>query len=253
MKSSLLKVSLIAAWVTTAAADRTVADGTFTGKITLKGQPPHERAIDMSGDPECAKMYSTPVKTRWYVVGPNGELANVFVFVKSGPAVDGKTFEPPKVKVTLQLKDCLFDPYVFGVQVNQEIEITSSDLKILHFVRATQTENNPESLKGLGDPERWKHSPPLQMKVTHKFEKPEVGRPVRFKDDVHPWEFAWCFVVPHPFFEVTRETGAYKLSGLSPGKYAIEAWHQRCGTQTVEVAVGAGETKTQDFTFEPKK
>jgi hypothetical protein len=43
--------------------------------------------------------------------------------------------------------------------------------------------------------------------------------------------------------------GKFTISGLDPGTYEITAWHERLGTQTASVTVGAKDTKTQDFTF----
>jgi hypothetical protein len=59
-------------------------------------------------------------------------------------------------------------------------------------------------------------------------------------------------VLSHPFFAVSDSTGAFKISGLPPGTYTIEAWHEKLGTQQTTVTVGAGETKTADFTFGTK-
>ncbi len=38
-------------------------------------------------------------------------------------------------------------------------------------------------------------------------------------------------------------------SGLDAGTYEITAWHERLGTQTASVTVGANETKPQNFKF----
>jgi hypothetical protein len=89
------------------------------------------------------------------------------------------------------------------------------------------------------------------MKFNHKFTKPEFAPPIKFKCDVHPWMFAYVGVFPHPFFDVSREEGTYKLTGLAPGKHVIEIWHHKAGTQTAEIEVKAGENKL-DFTVEPK-
>jgi hypothetical protein len=60
---------------------------------------------------------------------------------------------------------------------------------------------------------------------------------------------AYISVFTHPFFSVTSTDGQYTISGLDPGKYEITAWHERLGTQTASVTVGAGDPATQDFTF----
>jgi len=48
---------------------------------------------------------------------------------------------------------------------------------------------------------------------------------------------------------VTGADGKFSLKGLPPGTYTIEAWHEKAGTQTAQVTVGAKETKQANFTF----
>src|SRR5438093_5297716 len=80
----------------------------ITGKITLKGTPPPEKELPL--DPQCGKLHNQKPKTRFYVVGAGGELADVFVYIKDG--LDGKTFEPPATPVVLDQKGCEYTPYV---------------------------------------------------------------------------------------------------------------------------------------------
>jgi hypothetical protein len=60
---------------------------------------------------------------------------------------------------------------------------------------------------------------------------------------------AYMAVFTHPYFSVTGLDGKYTISGLAPGTYEITAWHERLGTQTASVTVGASDTKTQPFKF----
>jgi hypothetical protein len=48
---------------------------------------------------------------------------------------------------------------------------------------------------------------------------------------------------------VTDASGSFTLKSLPPGTYTIEAWHERLGTQTQTVTIGAKETKDIAFTF----
>jgi hypothetical protein len=79
------------------------------------------------------------------------------------------------------------------------------------------------------------------------FTKPEVM--VKFKCDVHPWMTAYVGVLEHPFFAVTGDDGTFTIKGLPAGDYEVEAWHEKLGTQTAKIKVGAGEAKTADFKF----
>ena len=73
--------------------------------------------------------------------------------------------------------------------------------------------------------------------------------PFLIKCDVHPWMGAYAAVMGNPFFDVTGKDGTFKLTGLPPGTYEVEAWHEKLGTQTATVTVTGGESKTVNFTF----
>ena len=47
--------------------------GEITGKITLKGTPPPEKELPL--DANCGKMHTEKPKTRFFVTGAGGELA----------------------------------------------------------------------------------------------------------------------------------------------------------------------------------
>jgi hypothetical protein len=60
---------------------------------------------------------------------------------------------------------------------------------------------------------------------------------------------AFIGVFTHPFFSVTKADGKFTISGLDKGTYEITAWHERLGTQTASITVGANDKKVQDFKF----
>lgn len=213
----------------------------LTGKVVLKGTPKPEITIDMTGDPKCSALHSKPVTTRHYVVGPDGGLANVIVYVKSG-LTGGKSYPAPAEAPVLDQIKCEYMPYVMGMRVNQKLKIKNSDA-FMHNVHATPKLNT-----------EFNFAQPVENQVNEKsFDKPEV--PVRFKCDVHPWMFAYVGVFEHPFYAVTGKDGTFKISGLPNGKYTLEAYHVKTHT-----AAGVGETqevtldgdKKVDFTIEVK-
>ena len=48
---------------------------------------------------------------------------------------------------------------------------------------------------------------------------------------------------------VAGSNGRFAVKNLPPGNYTIAAWHEKYGTQTQQVSIAAGETKTLDFVF----
>ena len=127
-------------------------------------------------------------------------------------------------------------PHVMGIMVGQAYRILNSD-GILHNIH-TLPKINTSFNRG---------QPATVKEMTTTFPKPEAIFQV--KCDVHPWMSAYIGVFTHPFFSVTTTDGKFTISGLDPGTYEITAWHERLGTQTASITVGASDTKTQDFKF----
>ena len=208
------------------------AAGEITGKVTLKGTPKPEIEIPLG--PSCAKINPNKVTTRHYVVGQDGGLANVFVYLKDAKATPATGPGP-----LLDQVGCMYEPYVFGVVAGQKFKVKNSDPE-LHNVHATP-KNNPE----------FNFGQPLKDQVNEKsFEKPEVL--VRIKCDVHPWMFSYVGVVEHPYFAVTDKDGSFKISGVPDGDYTVVAYHLKTHganpglTQKVSLKGSA----KQDFTVE---
>jgi plastocyanin len=228
--------------VCVAAGYTAVEAGDLTGRVVLKGAPKPEVTIDMAADPKCGALHDKPVTTRHYVVGKDGGLANVLVYVKEG--VEKKDYPLPSEEAVLDQKGCEYHPYVQGVRVGQTLAVKNSD-PTLHNVNYTPKAGSPN--KGFN------FAQPVQNSVTKKkFESPEVA--VRFKCDVHPWMFAYVGVFEHPFFAVTDAEGNFKISGLPDGKYTVEAYHVKTHGANPGVAqevTVAGAAKA-DFTVEIK-
>jgi plastocyanin len=204
---------------------------TVTGRITFMGTAPKPEPITMASDPRCT---NADAKTETVLVGAKGALQNVFVYVKEG--LGDLTFPVPSTPVVLDQKGCQYRPHVFGVQVGQPVEIVNSDAT-LHNIHAwpmtNQEFNVGQALQGL--------------KHTHTFSTREVMVP--FKCDVHRWMNAFVGVLDHPFYATTGAEGSFTIKGLPPGTYTLEAWHEKLGTQTVSVTVGAKDTKDVTLTF----
>ena len=212
-----------------------LAASSITGTVTFDGKVPALKPLAMSADPACAKLHTKPVPAEMLVLGPNNTMANILVWVSKGlPA--GKTWPAPKTPVTLDQKGCVYVPHVMGIMVGQAYRILNSD-GVLHNVHAL-----PKINRGFNRP-----MPATVKESTATFDKAEAV--FQIKCDVHPWMSAYVGVFTHPFFAATGTDGKFSLSGLDPGTYEITAWHERLGTQTATVTVGANESKAQNFKF----
>jgi len=207
--------------------------GTVTGKVLFTGAAPKNEPILMDEEPTCKEQYPGEVFAETVLVNANGTLQNVFVYVKEG--LGDLKFPVPKEGVVLDQQGCRYHPHVFGVQAGQDLIIRNSD-GILHNIHPAPTVNRPFNL-----------GQPKKMDSTKTFDKPEVM--IRIECDVHDWMLGYAGVLAHPYFSVTSTEGTFSLPNLPPGTYVIEAWHEKYGTQTMDVTVGAKETKEIEFTF----
>jgi plastocyanin len=214
------------------------AASSINGTVTFAGKVPTLRPLTMDADPVCAKKHSgKPVPNEMLALGSGNTMGNIMVWVSKGlPA--GKTSPAPKDPVVLDQKGCQYVPHVMGIMVGQPYKILNSD-GILHNVH-TLPKINPSFNRAM---------PATLKEATTVFNKPEAV--FQIKCDVHPWMSAYIAVFTHPFYSVTSTDGKYTISGLDPGTYEITSWHEKLGTQTASVTVGANETKTQDFKFAP--
>ncbi len=212
----------------------TGSEGTITGKISFAGQPPQPKRIDESADSVC--QAANPELVTEDVIVRAGKLANVFVYVRAGDTLDWYTFAAAQPDVSLAHHDCQYVPHILGMQIQQVLKIANDDATThnTHFI----PRKNPD----------WNQSQPQNAAPLEiKFKDADASIPV--KDNQHPWEKAYVWVLSHPFFAVSALNGSYRIVGLPPGQYTVVAWHERFGEQSAEVSIGVSEKKELNFTF----
>jgi hypothetical protein len=211
-------------------------EGKITGTIKLDGTAPHQRPIDMSKEPSCQKVHEGhPVTTENVVVGANGGLQNVVVYISEGLSGAAAT---PSNTPTFDQKGCQYLPHVIGLDVNQHFKVVNSD-QTSHNIHP-QPKNNSE----------WnKSQPPGAPPFDISWSNEEIAIPV--KCNIHPWMHGWMAVVKGPN-GVSDNNGSYTIEGVPPGSYTLTAWQETYGTQTQKVTVAAGKPATADFTFKAK-
>jgi plastocyanin len=209
------------------------SSGSVSGRVALEGTPPANRAIEMTSDENCISQNPNGAAFESFVVD-NGALENVFVYVKDG--LGDYYFDVPAEPVKLDQHGCRYVPHVLGIRAGQPLAISNSD-DTLHNIHALPHMN-----------QEFNHGQSLKNMVTTKvFTAREVMVP--FKCDVHNWMNAYVGVLDHPYFAVTKDGGTFELKNLPAGTYTIEAWHEKLGTQTQTVTIGAKESKMITFTF----
>jgi plastocyanin len=203
--------------------------GSISGQVKLDGMAPKPAKIDMSQDAACKGANNAET-----IVADNGNLANVFVYVKDG--LGDRTFDVPKDAVTIDQQGCKYHPHVLGVMTGQNIDIKNDD-QTTHNIHPTPQANR-----------EWNESqPPAAPPIEKTFAREEIMLPV--KCNQHPWMRMYINVVKSPFYAVTGPDGKYEIKGLPPGDYTLAFVQEKLGEQTQKVTVAAKESKSVDQTF----
>jgi plastocyanin len=238
--NQIMKKSCLFALIVSLTTLSSTYAGDISGTVTLKGTPPAEKDIvPLKDDPNCGKLHSTMPKTRFYVTGAGGGLADVVVMLK-GAAGKGS---PSTTPALLDQKGCEYSPYVMAVQAGQKILVKNSDpvLHNVHAVPQVPGNNEKNQAQAPGGPD-----------LTFTFDKPENF--LKMQCDVHNWMFAYVTVADSPYFAVTDKDGKFTIKNVPDGKYTIVAMHRKAAPAsspvTEEVDVKGNVTK--DFTLNVK-
>ena len=207
------------------------AKGTATlkGVVKFVGTAPAIQKYNMDSTPACkAHGDSVIEKTE---VNPNGSLPHVFIYAVDGPALGMGGYAEDEVEVDQQ--GCVYVPHVVGVVAGAKVKFKNGD-DMSHNVHVKGKKND------------WNKSQSAKQSDLYEPKK-EFG--VKVICDVHSWMTSYMHVMDNPFFAVSaRETGAFEIKGLYPGKYKFRAWHENWAKDKqveFEVEVKDGEN-TQD-------
>jgi plastocyanin len=220
---------------------KAAANGKITGTVKLDGTPPHMKGIDMSKDPYCVKQHeNNPAHLELVVVGKDGGLANVVLYISQGLTGSEASQKPSSVPVFDQ-KGCVYTPHVLPMDVGQQYKVVTSD----------QTAHNihPEPDPMTGNIPWNRSQPPGAPPIVQSWKAEEVAIPV--KCNIHPWMHGYFVVVKGPY-AVTNDSGSYTLENIPPGNYTVTAWQETYGTQTQKVTVAAGQPASANFTYKAK-
>ena len=178
--------------------------GTISGTVKWSGPRPHEEGFQIC-DPESRKK----VDLERLIVGPQGGVANTIVFLKN--ISSGKAMDLPQPRRSLNQKQCRYEPHILLVPQNDVLQMKSSDatLHTVHMSGASSF-NLP--------------FPYTNQVISRTMETPGL---VNLEcNGGHVWMNAEIFVIDHPYYTVTDESGKFELSDVPPGEYEIVAWHE---------------------------
>jgi len=213
--------------------------GSVAGTVKFAGKAPERLKIDMSMDPVCALTGGDNYAEQFAV--KDGRLANVYVYIKDGPAAAMSATARSTAPVVMDQVGCRYTPHVIAVMRGGMVEFRNSD-GTMHNIHTMSTVVGNETIDI--------SQGPRGAPVTKQFKEPEVMIPVRCNN--HPWMNAFINVAPTPFFAVSGADGQFRMDGLPAGTYTLSLVHEKMGEQTTKITVAPQTTATAEFTFAMK-
>ncbi len=203
---------------------------TIEGEVDFTGKPPVAAKLHREADPYCAKKPMTDPS----VLVKDGKLQNVWVHVTKGAQAAATV---PQTPVEMDQKDCMYEPRVTAAVVGQKIKAKNSD-PVLHNVHTY-----------LGASTLFNKGMPNDKATPIEYAAKEEGV-IKWKCDVHPWMRGYVGVSKSGLQDVTGASGKFTIKDVPPGKYTVEAWHEKYGTKTQEVTVEKGKPAKVTFKYD---
>ena len=215
----------------------TVQDGgTVTGTVKFVGTPPKLDPIPVNKNRDVCGEHK-PVEAL-VLSADRGVKGSVILIegVARGKKGGGD--------VVLDNNQCVFVSHVTAVGLKDKMAIRNSD-PILHnthgFLGAPTVFNVALPTKG------------QMIEVTKYLKKPGV---VRVLCDAHPHMSAWMIVHDSPYFAVTDDRGAFRITDVPPGTYKVTMWHAgfrpKGADKDGRVLYDEPKTVTREVTVAPK-
>lgn len=205
--------------------------GTIAGEATYKGSPPGPYVIWVTKN---ADVFGEKLPDERLIVSRAGKIKNVLITVEG--ITEGKPW--PDHRPRLFNRGGRFVPHFLVVRTRTKLEIVNED-PVLHN---THSIFRGRTLFNLAQP--------IQGQVIRK--RVKRSGLVELMCDSHDFMNGWIAVLDHPYYALTGEDGAYRITDVPSGTYTLTAWHEKLGRQEVRVTVKAGEQGRVNFSFPVK-
>ena len=208
------------------------AGGSISGAVKYDGKAPAAKKLAVNKDLEVCGVHEK--FSEELIVSPAGGLQNVFVQVlgtKGEVAI-------PEERPSLVQKGCQFIPHIQVVPAGSRVNIMNED-GIAHNLHTLSVEN----------PSFNRLQPGVRKRIITKKNDLAIPEIIPLKCDLHGWMKAWIIVADHPYHAISDQEGSFKISGIPPGTYTVEFWHETLGLLSREVTVEAGADTSVSVAF----
>jgi hypothetical protein len=201
--------------------------GDLVGRFVYDGSPPERKKLKVDKDVDCCGKYD--IRDESLMVGSDGGLANVFVYVRTRKVeVCPELAETAAKRVTLDNRDCIFMPHCMTIWFGkQEFYIVNSD-PIAQNVAFSPLGDTPANIVLAAVKDTKDAKPDSNTSATWKFHRAQII-PVPIACNYHPWESAFVLPRENPYATVTAADGTFRLAKLPAGKLEFQVWHERIG------------------------
>ncbi|MBN2474125.1 MAG: hypothetical protein JXB62_05940 [Pirellulales bacterium] len=212
--------SAVAAGVATGLGTPTMAQaaanrwGDLVGRIVYDGTPPPRKRLVVDKDVACCGKFD--IRDESLMVGPDGGLANVFVYVRSRRVdICPELEQSVEKRVTLDNRDCIFMPHCMTIWCEkQEYYIVNSDPVAQNVAYAPRGDIAANIVIPVGGDATWRFR--LAQRT-----------PVAIVCNYHPWESGYILPFGSPYAAITGKDGTFRIPKLPVGKLEFQAWHER--------------------------
>lgn len=213
-KSSQMLAAAVVAMAMSAAAANAAEWGDLTGKFVFDGTPPAATKVQINKDMQCCNV---PHENESLVVGADGGIANVIIYVRTPKAPVAPSYEASaKDKVVFDNKTCRFDPHVLPIRLTQTLEVKNSD-NCGHNTNVTP----------LGD-KAFNQLLSPQGNLTHLFGR-QQNIPIKVVCNIHPWMEGYILPRDNPYTAVSAADGTFSLKELPAQELEFQVWQEKAG------------------------
>ena len=189
--------------------------------LPIAEKAPERNKLKVDKDVECCGKFD--IRDESLMVGPDGGLANVYVYVRSRRVdICPELAESAGKRVTLDNADCIFKPHCLWIwHDKQEFYIVNSD-PVAQNVAFSPLGDKPANIVMPAKSEG------VTSDATYTFSRKQ-NIPVPIACNYHPWESAYILPREHPYVAITKADGTFSISKLPVGELEFQVWHERIG------------------------
>ncbi|MDA1017214.1 MAG: hypothetical protein O3A00_22500 [Planctomycetota bacterium] len=197
--------------------------GAVTGRFVLDGDLPPIALAFKQGAPDIKDAEICAAKDfekHDLLIDPKTKgIANIFVYMRTADQIHPDLKVSKKLVLDFDQKGCRFFPRALLVRTDQVVNVLSDD-PIAHNTHTFPIKNQGEN--NLIPPNERQGIPLAKMKLSESL-------PFEVKCDFHSWMKAHFLVLNHPYADITKNDGTFRIEGLPKGEVEFRVWHERVG------------------------